>query len=68
VVVDLHQWKYLIRKTLLSGPERIKTLIWDFGMVLQGNYADELPEQMLCGVRNNHFCLDSCAVPPPAPY
>eukprot|EP00976_Prorocentrum_cordatum_P097521 1191022-Prorocentrum_minimum.AAC.5 len=68
VVIDLHQWKYLIRKTLLSGPERIRHLIWDFGMVLQGNYADELPEQMLCGVRNNHCRLDSAAVPPPAPY
>lgn len=51
VCLDVHKYAYLARKGLHAFRPRIKHLVFDLGLVLQGNQKDELPEVMLGGVR-----------------
>lgn len=51
VCLDVHKYAYLARKGLHSFRPRIKHLVFDLGLVLQGNQKEELPEVMLGGVR-----------------
>ncbi|KAF6265439.1 hypothetical protein COO60DRAFT_1623849 [Scenedesmus sp. NREL 46B-D3] len=50
VDLDVHSYAFLARKALWGYHDRIATLVWDNGFVIQGNSSDELPEQLLgCG-------------------
>jgi hypothetical protein len=46
VGVDVHKFSFLARKGLYGCHERIAQMVCDFAFVVQGNTADELPEQM----------------------
>lgn len=50
VDLDVHNYAFLARKALWGYHDRIPTVVWDNGFVIQGNTSDELPEQLLgCG-------------------
>ncbi|KAI8466835.1 MAG: hypothetical protein J3K34DRAFT_52796 [Monoraphidium minutum] len=50
VDMDVHSYAYLARKAFNSFHSRLKSVVWENAFVLQGNAAEELPEQVLgCG-------------------
>jgi Protein ENHANCED DISEASE RESISTANCE 2, C-terminal len=50
VDLDVHSYAFLARKALWSYHERLHSVVWENGFVIQGNASDELPEQLLgCG-------------------
>jgi len=58
-VVDLHLWKFLVRKVVTNAVNRFHLLKWDFALILQGNYEEELPEQLLAGIRMHYVSLSA---------
>lgn len=47
VDVDVHSYAYLARRVFNSVYGRLNTIVFENAFVLQGNRAEELPEQLL---------------------
>lgn len=53
VDLDIHQYTYLARNAFVRFLTRMKEVVFEIGLVIQGNTNDELPEQILACAK---FC------------